>query len=141
MSYKEWQAVIQIAGVVLVLGLLLAGVFGPLADTPLEVARRLLWAVGAAIGFNVLATVVVSVVLTAARGEQFEDAPADERDTAIDTRSSRIAYAVTSAAAALCLVPIAMGADPLIAVLALFFAPLLGGVSHAAALLVYYRVS
>jgi hypothetical protein len=75
-----------------------------------------------------------------ARGEEIKDEKADERDRFISTRSERNGYAVTSIAAALALGAVAFGAEPMTAVIALFVAPMLGGVVSAGSQLVYYRI-
>lgn len=142
MSFKEWTAVIQLVGAFVVAGwLALDHMGGGIGDGTLPgLAIVLLWAVGALIVFNILATVAVTVIVTIVRGEAFKDEPADERDDVIDARSSRIGYAVTSAVAALTLVPLALGVEASLAVLMLFVAPVAGGIIHAAAQLVYYRI-
>jgi hypothetical protein len=142
MGYKEWTAIIQLAGAAAV-GLWLAmEAFGAgLGDgTPAGLAIRLLWAVGGLIAINVIGMVIISVVLTVIRQKEFTDEPADERDDMIDARSSRIGYAVTSSLAALTLIPVAMGGAPTLAITMLFVAPLAGGIAHAAAQLVFYRL-
>lgn len=142
MSFKEWTAIVQLVGGVLIAAWLTTEALGPgLGDgTPGGLAIRLLWALAAIIGFNVIGVIGVTILVTMARGEQLKDEPADERDETIDTRSSRIGYAVTSALAAATLVPLAMGADPSLAIIMLFAAPLAGGLAHALAQLVYYRI-
>ncbi len=142
MSYKEWTAVVQLFGAA-VIGIWLAfDAFGPgLGDgTTAGLAIRLLWAVGGIIAVNVIGMIVVTIVVTVVRKREFADEPADERDDMIDARSSRIGYIVTSSVAALVLIPLAMGADPKLAIAALFLAPVAGGVAHAAAQLAFYRM-
>ncbi len=140
MSFKQWSAVIQLAGSAVVAIWLFAN--PPAADAMdfAAIARRLLWAVLALVAFNIVMTIVVVILVSIARREEMKDEAADERDRAIAGLSMRNAYAVGSIAAALALVPLALGADPILAAYALFAAPLLGGVTDAASRLVYYRL-
>lgn len=142
MSYKEWTVIVQLAGGALIVGwLALDAAGGGLGDgTPAGLAIRLLWAMAAIIGFNIVGMILVAILVSMARGEELKDEPADERDETVDTRSSRIGYAVTSILAAATLIPLALGYDPSLAILMLFAAPLGGGIAHAAAQLVYYRL-
>lgn len=142
MSYKEWTAIVQLAGGALIVGwLALEAAGGGLGNgSPAGLAIRLLWALAAIIAFNVVGMILVAILVSITRGEEIKDEPADERDEMVDTRSSRIGYVVTSALAVLTLVPLAMGYDPSLAILMLFVAPLAGGLAHAAAQLVYYRL-
>jgi uncharacterized membrane protein len=141
MSFKEWQAVVQILGVVAVTVWLVLDPVGVSAEAGMAaLAWQLVWAFVALIAFNILATIVVTILVSIVRGEELKDERADERDRAIETLSSRNGYVVTSAAAALVLLPLAFGVDPSLAIYALLGAPMLGGVAHAASLLVYYRI-
>ena len=74
------------------------------------------------------------------RPGRYEVEPADERDGLIEARSQRWSAYATSIVAALALIPLALGADPVWAVYALFGAPMVGGTINAAAQLFYYRV-
>lgn len=69
-----------------------------------------------------------------------EDEEADERDRAIAARSSAYGHAVTSIPAALALLAVALGMDPVLAIYALFVAPMAGGLADSAARLVLYRI-
>jgi Cu/Ag efflux pump CusA len=140
MSYREWQAVIQLGGLVAVTAWLLTDV--PAGGLSVAAAAgRALWAIGALVVFNIVATIVVGILIGIARQQELKEERADERDRAIETRSSRNGYLVTSGAAALALLPLAFGAEPALAVYALLAAPMLGGGAHAASMLVYYRIS
>jgi uncharacterized membrane protein len=142
MSFKEWEAAIQIAGAVVVTLWLIADALGPgIGDgTVASVAMRLLWAIGAVIVFNIIVIIVVAILVSIARREEFKDEKADERDRSISTASSRNGYIVTSIAAAAGLVGLAFGVDPVLGAYGLFGAPMLGGVVTAASQLYYYRV-
>ena len=96
--------------------------------------------IGAVIVFTILATIIATIVISVVRREEFKDEPADERDGLIEARSQRWSAYATSIVAALALIPLAMGADPVWAVYALFGAPMVGGTLNAAAQLFYYRV-
>ena len=142
MSFKEWTAVGQLAGqVVIVAWLVLDAMGGGVAGlTVTDVAVRLCWAILAMIGLNIALTIVAVIVGSIVQGEALKDEKSDERDIAIDTRSSRNGYYITSSAAALSLLALALGADPVFAVYALFVAPMLGGATDSVSRLVYYRV-
>lgn len=142
MSFKEWTAAVQVSGVVLVVGWLILDVmangFG--ASIP-EAAVKLVWAMAGLIVFNILATVVVVVIVSAARREELKDEKPDERDRLIATRASRNGYIITSSFAGLAILALAfLGVDPVLAVYALFAAPVLGGTTDALSQLVYYRI-
>lgn len=142
MSFKEWTAVGQLVGQVLVVGWLVwDGLGGGAAGLSVgELAVRLCWAIVAMIGLNVLLTVISVVVGSVLAGEELKDEAADERDLSIDARSGRNSGYVTSSCAGLSLLALALGADPLLAVYALFAAPMLGGTADALSRLVYYRI-
>ncbi|WP_196260699.1 hypothetical protein [Pelagibacterium limicola] len=141
MGYKEWTAIVQLlsaVGVIVWLAMDFAAAgFG---NTTAELATRLLWAIGALIAINIVGMILANILVAIVRQRTLEDEPTDERDDMIDARSSRIGYAVTSSLAALALIPLAMGFEPSLAIAMLFVAPFAGGVAHAAAQLVYYRV-
>lgn len=141
-TYREWNAVIQLAGLVVVGGWLLMDAIGG-SGTP-EVAAlgaKLLWAMAALIGFNVVAMVVVTVLVAVIAGETLRDERADERDRAVNARSCRDGYVVTSSAAALALLALALGVDPTFGIYALLVAPMLGGAAESVSRLVHYRIS
>lgn len=142
MSFKEWTAVGQLVGQVLIVGWLVWDALNGGA-TGLDInaiAVRLCWAIVAMIVLNIVLTIVSVIVGSIIAGRELKDEKADERDIAIDARSSRNAYYVTSGAAALSLLALALGADPTFAVYALFAAPMLGGTTDAVSRLVYYRI-
>jgi uncharacterized membrane protein len=143
MTYKEWAAVIELlSAAVIGVWLVYDAMNGGLGDgTVASVAMRLLWAIGTVIVFNILATIVITILVSIARREEFKDEAADERDRLIGALASRNGYAVVSIGAALGLVLLAFGADPVIAAYALFGAPMLGGLTDAVSRLVYYRIS
>lgn len=141
MSFKEWTAIVQLAGVVLIAGWLVMDFMAGGANVgPAALAMKLVWAIGAVIVFNIVAIIVVTILVSIARREELKDEASDERDRAVGGKSSRNAYAVTSIVAALALVAVAFGADPVLAVYVLFAAPFLGGATDAASQLIYYRL-
>jgi hypothetical protein len=142
MSHKEMMAGIQLVGQVLVAvwlvwDLLNGGLTGA---TVISAAIKLLWVIGAVIVFSIVATIVMTIVVSAARREEFKDEPADERDLLIEAKSQKWNAYATSTVAALALFPLAFGADPVFAVYALFGAPMIGGTINAIYQLYYYRV-
>lgn len=142
MSHKEMMAGIQLVGQVLVAvwlvwDLLNGGLTGA---TVMSAAIKLLWVIGAVIVFSIVATIVMTIVVSAARREEFKDEPADERDLLIEAKSQKWNAYATSTVAALALFPLALGADPVFAVYALFGAPMIGGTINAIYQLYYYRV-
>src|SRR5687767_4360953 len=130
MSFKEWEAAIQIASALVVTIWLVADATGPgIGDgTVASVAMRLLWAIGAVIVFNIVVIIVVAIFVSIARREEFKDEKADERDRAINASSSRNGYIVTSLGALAGLIGLAFGIDPVLGAYTLFGAPMLGGV-------------
>lgn len=140
MTFKEMMAGVQIVGVIVV-GAWLAwdALDGGAGGTSVEVAIKLLWAVGAMIVFNIVGTIIATILISIAQREELKDEPADERDHAIEARSLRNGGIATSIAAALALIPLAMGLDANFAIYALFIAPVIGGAVNAASELYYYR--
>lgn len=143
MSHKEMVAGVQLVGQVLVTiwlvwDLLNGGLVGA---SVMGVAVKLLWAIGAVIVFTIVATILMTIVVSIRRREAFKDEPADERDMLIEAQSQKWSAYATSILAALALIPLALGADPLVAVYALFGAPMVGGTVNAIYQLYYYRVS
>ena len=142
MTFKEWTAVIQLlSGAAVAAWLGMEAMGGGIADgTVAGVAMRLLWAIGAVIVINIVAMIVIAILVSIARREEFKDEAADERDRLVAARGSSNGYLVTSVAAALGLAALAFGADPVIGAYVLFGAPMLGGLTDAASRLVYYRI-
>lgn len=142
MTYKEWNAAIMLTGAVLIGGwvafdaLAAAGWSAPVV----EVARRLVWATLVMVGFNILATILVTVMVGIVWREQLKDERADERDRLVTARAMRNAYLVVSIGGALSLVLLAFGFEPAGAAYMLFAALVLAGATDAASQLVYYRL-
>ena len=143
MTFKEMMAGVQIVGVVAVGGWLAWDVAGggALGADAAAIAVKLLWAVGALIGFNILGANVATILISIIQREELKDEPSDERDLAIEARSLRNGGIATSIAAALSLVPLALGVGGNFAVYALFIAPVLGGAVNAVFQLYYYRTN
>ena len=82
MSYKEMLAAVQLLTQVLAAVWLIydATTGGFLGITVAQAAVKLLWVIGAVIGFSIFATIVATVLVSIARREEFKDEPADERD-------------------------------------------------------------
>ena len=143
MSFKELTAWVQIIGAVVIGGWLVNdAINGGFASTvPLSaVAMKLLWAIGAVIVFNIVGIIIATILVSIAQGAELKDEKADERDRSISDQSNRNGYVVTSLFAALALGAVAFGAEPIVAVVALFVAPMVGGVVSAGSQLFYYRV-
>jgi hypothetical protein len=141
MTFKEWTAVIQLAGLVVIGGWLASDFVAGAGDSSVAaVATRLVWAIGAVIVFNIVVTIVMAILVSIARGEEFKDERADERDVLVAAKGSRNAYAVVSLGAAAGLLLLAFGFDPRFGAYALFVAPMLGGAVDAVSRLVYYRI-
>lgn len=143
MSHKEMVAGIQLVGQVLIAAWLVWDLAngGLVKATVMGVAIKLLWAIGVVIVFSIVATIGATIVVSIQRREEFSDEPADERDVLIEAKSQKWSAYVTSSLAALALIPLALGADPLVAVYALFGAPMVGATVNAGLQLFYYRVS
>jgi hypothetical protein len=143
MSYKEWTAVVQLVGGALAILWIAWDLLGgglQQAD-PAAVALKLVWVIVAIIGFNVVGMIVVAILVGIVKREELKDEKADERDRSISANSSRNGYVVASSLAALALLAVAFGIDPIFAVYALFFAPFVGGLTAALSELVYYRLA
>lgn len=140
MTYKEWEAVVNILGAVVVGGWVALEAIGNPAQSVAEVAARLLWAILFVVLFNIAAMIVMSILVSIARRAEFEDEPADERDSAIGMKSMRNGYVIASIAGAASLFPLALGYDPSVAAYILFGGLMLAGVVDAVSRLVYYRV-
>ena len=144
MSFKELTAWVQILGVLAVGGWLINDALngGFASAIPLSaIAMKLVWTIGAVIVFNIVGIIIATILVSIAQGAELKDEKADERDRSISDQSNRNGYVVTSILAALALVAMAFGAEAMIAVLALFVAPMLGGAVSAVSQLIYYRVS
>ena len=140
MSFKEWDAVIMIAsGVVVSAWVLVQAVTDPAPDLT-AVAMRLVWAIGATIVVNIVAIIVTTILVSIARREEFKDEKADERDRAIGAKAMRNAYFVASITGLVCLLMLAFGVEPALAIYALFGGLMLAGVLDAASRLLYYRL-
>lgn len=143
MSHKEMVAGIQLVGQVLVTVWLVWDLLngGLVGASVMSVAVKLLWVIGVVIVFSIIATIIGTIVVSIRRREAFRDEPADERDLLIEAQSQKWSAYVTSSLAALALIPLALGADPVLAVYALFGAPMVGGTVNAIYQLYYYRVN
>jgi hypothetical protein len=142
MTMKQWNAVIQLVGLVVVGAWLVLDGLGSGASSSdfAAVAMKLVWAIGAVIAFNILGTIVTVIVVSIVTRSELKDEKSDERDAIIDAKSMRNGGAVTSILAALSLLALAFGVAPVFAVYALFAAPVLGGATDAVSRLVYYRI-
>ncbi len=140
MSYKEWEAAIMVAGALVVSAWVAWETTSAPVSELVPAASRLLWAVGAVIVFNILATIIVTVIVSATRRETFQDERADERDRAIAARAMRNGYAVLSVGGLGIIVLLALGVSPILATYALFGAMMLAGATDSASRLLYYRL-
>ena len=140
MTSKELMAWVQLLGVAGVGGWLAWDALnGGAAGSTAAIAVKLLWAVGAMIGFNILGAIIGTILVSIAQREELKDEPADERDHLVSAKSLRNSAIATSILAALALIPLALGVDATFAVYALFVAPVVGGTINAASELYYYR--
>lgn len=140
MTFKEWNAVIMIATSAIIAAWV---VFESLSNPAVglaAVAGRLVWAIGLSILLNILLVIGMAIAVSIARREEFKDERADERDRAVNDRSMRNGYFVASITGLVCLVVLAAGADPALAIYTLFGGLMLAGVADAASRLVYYRL-
>ena len=134
------MAWVQLLGVAVVGGWLAWDALnGGAVSTTAEIAQKLLWAVGAMVGFNIVGAIIGTILVSIAQREELKDEPADERDHAVAARSLRNSGIATSIVAALALIPLALGVDANLAIYALFVAPVIGGTINAASELYYYR--
>ena len=141
MSFKQWNAVIMLAGVVAVGIWLVADIAGGAAQSgAASAATRLLWAGLIMIGFNIAAAIGTAIVGSIVTRKEFKDERADERDQAVYAKSMRNAYFVVSVGGIVTLFLLALGYDPVAAAYAVFISGLLAGGAGALSQLVYYRI-
>jgi hypothetical protein len=142
MTMKELTAGVQLTGVVLAVAWLALDylALSPGTASVAGTAVKLIWVVAAMLVFNLVASVASITLVSVLQQQSIEDGPMDERDRAIEAKSLKNSAIITSSAAALALIPLAMGADPVFAVYALFIAPVLGGAANAVSQLIYYRI-
>jgi uncharacterized membrane protein len=142
MSFKEWTAVTQIVSAVVFGGWVIADYLGGGAAglDMAGIAMKLVWVIVWIVAFNIVAIILVTILVSIARREEMKDEKPDERDRTVADRSNSNGYLVTSIVAALVLLGVAFGLDPIFAVYGLFTAPMLGGVTDAVSRLVYYRI-
>ena len=140
MSYKEWEAVVNILGAIVIGAWVIFEAVTDPASSVAEVAARLLWAILFVVLFNIAAMIVMTILVSIARREEFKDERADERDNAVTLKSMRNGYIVASIVGAASLFPLAWGYDPAVAAYALFGGLMLAGVIDAVSRLVYYRI-
>lgn len=140
MSYKEWEAVVNIIAALVIGAWVL---FEALTNPPVTVeaaAGRLLWAILFGVLFTIAAMITMSILVSIARREEFRDEKADERDKLVGLRAMRNGYVVASIAGIACLLTLAFSANPAEAAYILFFGLMLAGVVDAASRLIYYRI-
>jgi hypothetical protein len=140
MSYKEWNAVVSIAGGVVISAWVLLDALGNPPAGVADAAARLLWAILYVIIFNIVVIIIVTILVSIARREEFKDERDDERDIAINARGMRNGFVIASLAGLACLFVLAFGYDPTAAAYALFGGLMLAGIADAASRLVYYRI-
>ncbi|WP_439602190.1 hypothetical protein [Devosia sp.] len=140
MSFKEWEAVVNIIAA-LAIGAWV--IFEALTNPPVTVeavAGRLLWAILFGVLFTIAAMIVMSILVSIARREEFKDEKADERDKLVALRAMRNGYIVASVAGIASLLTLAFSADPARAAYVLFGGLMLAGIIDAGSRLVYYRI-
>lgn len=141
MTFKQWNAAIQLTAQALVGGWLIVDitrqdVWPPTVAT---VAGHLIWALVFTIGFSIVASIVIAILVSIASGEQLKDERADERDRAINARSMRNAYFIVSIGGGISLLMLAFSVDPALAAYVLFGSLILGGATDSGSRLLYYR--
>lgn len=140
MSYKEWNAVIMVAGsVAIAIWVTVDALVNPVSEVSV-IAGRLVWAIGFTVLFNILAVIGMTIVVSIARRQEFKDERDDERDVAITAKSMRNAYFVASITGLVALIIFASAADPGLAIYVLFAGLLLAGAIDAGSRLVYYWI-
>jgi hypothetical protein len=140
MTFKEWNAVFMLVGVVAIGVWLVVDLnSAPLAAGVAAVAAKLLWAGLIMIVFNIVAAIGTAIVGSIMTRKEFKDEAADERDKAVYARSLRNAYFVVSIGGIATLLILAFGWNPAIAAYSVFTGGLLAGAAGAISQLVYYR--
>ena len=141
MTFKQWQQVIMLITQVLIIGWLVGDAArNSIVQTPLaEQAAKLAWAVLAMVVINIAFSIGIVIALSIARRKEFKDEAADERDRAVNARSSRNAYFVLSVAGLGVLLLMAFGVHPNVCTYALFGGLMLACAAEGVSKLLYYR--
>jgi hypothetical protein len=143
MTFKEWTAIVQLAGQAVVTVWLvydathLAAVYWTIPS----VATKLLWVIGFMVAFNIVGLILVSIGVAISRREELKDERYDERDHAVVNKSNRNAYCTVSFGGIAILIFYATGQDPVLGIYLLFAILMLGGTADAGSRLFYYRFS
>ena len=140
MTFKQWNAVIMLVGVVAIALWLVLDLTSSNVHSVAAVAARLLWAGLAMIVFNIVAAIGTAIIGSIVTRKEFKDEAADERDKAVYARSMRNAYFVVSVGGLAALLSLALGYDPAAAAYAIFLGGLLAGGAGALSQLIYYRI-
>jgi hypothetical protein len=140
MSYKEWEAVVNIIAAIVIGAWVIFEALANPSATVAAVAGRLLWAILYGVLFTIAAMIVMSILVSIARREGFRDEKADERDKLVGLRAMRNGYVIASIAGVASLFTLTFSANPAEAAYVLFFGLMLAGVVDAASRLVYYRI-
>lgn len=140
MTFRERTAIVMLIGSLLVMAWLVMDFTGNGATDLAALATRLLWTVGFAIVFNIVGIIALNILVGIVQGGRLDDDREDERDRAVDLKSMRNGYWVSSASVLGCLLLLALGQPPVVAIYALFGGALLAGLVYAASQLVYYRI-
>jgi hypothetical protein len=139
MSYKEWEAVVNIIAALVIGAWVIFEALANPSATVAAVAGRL-WAILYGVLFTIAAMIVMSILVSIARREGFRDEKADERDKLVGLRAMRNGYVIASIAGVASLFTLTFIANPAEAAYVLFFGLMLAGVVDAASRLVYYRI-
>jgi hypothetical protein len=142
MTYKEANAGVMLVSQVLIAAWLWRDTTtNPAAyETLTSTAGKLLWAIGIAVIFNIIAIIIVAIIGSIVTREEFKDERDDERDRSVNTRSMRNAYVVASIGGLAILILMASNAGPITAAFVLFGVLMAAGATDAASRLVYYRL-
>lgn len=140
MTFKEMNAAVMLLGSVVISAWVLKDALGDPGLSLPAVATRLCWAIGASIVFNIVATIVFTILISIAQGREMQDEPTDERDRAVGSKAMRNAYVVASVTGLVSLILWAVGYDVLVGVYVLFGGLMLSGATDGASRLFYYRV-
>ncbi|HWA18066.1 MAG TPA: hypothetical protein VG757_03660 [Devosia sp.] len=141
MSHKEMTAAIMVLGAIVISAWVAwSTTSGGLPATGAEAARNMLWAIGYVIGFNIVAVILGTILVSIVRREELRDEATDERDRLVNSRAMRNGYFVLSIGVLAVLFAQAFGLDAVLMPYALFGISMLAGAAFGISQLVYYRL-
>ena len=142
MTQRELEAWVMVLGAIVISGWVWWDATGN--GVPADVsgaAWKMVWAIGYAIVFNIVAMIVGHILFAIVTGgRELPDEKADERDRLINSKAMRNGYFVMSIGVLGVLIWQGLGLPAELGPYALFGVSMLAGGIYAASQLVYYRI-